>query len=471
MNQVVKPNFCPLAKYSSKEDQFLYNEAYLRCFDAPREKERLRRLLATQKASRGKAAFFAARTLIQEQEYFVLMQYDQEQESYYFIFMSSCLMEPLLRNLKEADKKDYNSSDGDLIVIDQNSILEEMLTGCKSIYGISADEMIQTSAVELEALYKGQGAGDSIISSDPQIKRITEIIKRVAPVDATVLLTGESGVGKNRFADMIHSLSERRNASFIIINCGAIPENLLESELFGYEKGAFTGASQKGKAGLIETADHGTLFLDEIADLPLQMQVKLLKVIQEKKITRVGGIQERNVDFRLIAATNKDIPGLVESGGFRKDLFYRLNVISVTIPPIRKRKEDISRFVDYFTAKYNQKYEKSHVFSSKAIERMEKYSWPGNVRELENIVEGIILTADNYVITEDMLPPNIYSETAMEKYHAEGKTLKQILESVEKQILLEAYEKYGTTTKVAEALGTSQASVSIKLNKYSAKKK
>ena len=300
---------------------------------------------------------------------------------------------------------------------------------------------------------------------------MTDIIERIAPVDATVLLTGESGVGKNCFADMIHSLSERRNAPFIVINCGAIPENLLESELFGYEKGAFTGASRNGKVGLIETADHGTLFLDEIADLPLQMQVKLLKVIQEKKITRLGGIQERNVDFRLIAATNKDIAGLVKSGGFRKDLFYRLNVISITIPPIRKRKADISHFVDYFTAKYSQKYKKCHIFSSEAIERMEKYAWPGNVRELENVVEGVILTADNYVITEDMLPPDIYYETAMEKYHAEGKTLKQILEGVEKQSLLEAYEKYGTTTRVAEVLGISQASVSIKLNKYSEKKK
>ncbi|MDR2089789.1 MAG: sigma 54-interacting transcriptional regulator [Clostridiales Family XIII bacterium] len=305
-----------------------------------------------------------------------------------------------------------------------------------------------------------------IIGADPEIKRITDTILRIAPFDATVLLMGESGVGKNLFAGMLHSFNKRKDFPFVTIDCGAIPENLLESELFGYEGGAFTGASRKGKAGLIETADRGTLFLDEISDLPLPLQAKLLKVIQEKKVTRVGGIQEKSVDFRLIAATNEDIPGLVERGDFRRDLFYRLNVISITIPPIRKRKGDIPRFIDHFAAKYNEKYGKNLVFSDGAVERMKRYPWPGNVRELENTVEGLILIADDSVVTEDMLPASMYAETAMEKYHGEGKTLKQILESVEKEILLEAYEELGATTKVAKALGISQASVSLKLNKY-----
>lgn len=310
---------------------------------------------------------------------------------------------------------------------------------------------------------------DFMTGSSPQIRRIERTIQKIAPFDATVLLTGESGVGKNRFAGMIHGFSERREAPLIVINCGAIPENLLESELFGYEKGAFTGANLRGKAGLIETAHRGTLFLDEIGDLPLSMQVKLLKVIQEKKITRVGGISEKDVDFRLIAATNKDLLSLVESGGFRKDLFYRLNVVSITIPPIRKRREDIPDLIHYFAARYNEKYGKDHSFSETAVERMKRYPWPGNVRELENVVEGAILIADHPVITEDMLPPDIRSETAAERYDTEGRTLKQILEGVEREIVLEAYERYGTTIKTAEALGISQASVSLKLNKYRGK--
>lgn len=312
---------------------------------------------------------------------------------------------------------------------------------------------------------------DFIIGCSGEIRRITDIIARIAPFDATVFLAGESGVGKNRFAEMVHAFSQRFGAPFVTINCGAIPENLLESELFGYEGGAFTGASQKGKAGLIETADGGTLFLDEIGDLPLQMQVKLLKVIQEKKLVRVGGIREKNVDFRLIAATNKDIPAMVERGDFRKDLFYRINVIWITIPPLRKRREDIPLLINHFVGKFNEKYGKHHAFSPKAMEDLQKYLWPGNVRELENVVEGLVLTADHEVIEEDMLPASICSETAIEKYGGEGKTLKEILERVEEEIILESYQKYGTTTKTAQALGISQASVSIKLNKYKNKQK
>lgn len=468
---MVRPIYCPLAKYVSREDRFVYNEAYLRCFYAPLVQESLRRFLSAQKAANDNSAVSAAGLRSQNLEYAVLLlQHDEEAALYFFIFIDFSLLERNNRQLADKIRKSLNSSDDDLTIIDSNSIAEELFGCCESIYGITADEMIKTAALDLEELYQGGQSSDFIIGSNPQIKRITDTIKKIAPFNATVLLTGESGVGKNRFAGMLHSFSERRNSPFITINCGAIPENLLESELFGYEKGAFTGASMKGKAGLIETANHGTLFLDEIGDLPLPMQVKLLKVIQEKKITRVGGIQEKGVDFRLIAATNKDLPGLVESGEFRKDLFYRLNVLSITIPPIRKRKEDIPVFVDYFAAKYNKKYEKNHVFSTKAMERMKKYSWPGNVRELENVVEGVILIADHYVIAEEMLPPGIYYETAMEKYDAEGKTLKRILEEVEREILLEAYEMYGTTTKVAEALGISQASVSIKLNKYTDKR-
>ncbi len=298
------------------------------------------------------------------------------------------------------------------------------------------------------------------------MQKIEDILKKIAPFDTTVLLMGESGVGKNRYAKMIHGLSQRRDKPYVVIDCGAIPVNLLESELFGYEKGAFTGANANGKKGLIEMAANGTLLLDEIGDLPLPLQVKLLKVIQEKKITRLGGTQEKAIDFRLIAATNKDLSLSVELGAFRKDLLYRINVISVTIPPLRQRREDIPSLIHEFIELFNLKYGIQRKFSSRAMEFMKDYSWPGNVRELQNIVERVLLTADDNVITESMLPPEIYSKVTVSKYEIGRKSLKEILEEVEKSVLLEAYERYGTTTKVAQILGISQGSVSLKLNKY-----
>nr|WP_312579130.1 sigma 54-interacting transcriptional regulator [Sedimentibacter sp.] len=329
------------------------------------------------------------------------------------------------------------------------------------------ENTVTSYKVQLEQLKKEMSKNSRIIGVSKKIKQITEMALKVSKFDATVLITGESGVGKNLFADLIHTGSKRKNVAFISINCGAIPENLLESELFGYERGAFTGASQDGKAGLIELANHGTLFLDEICDLPLVMQVKLLKVIQEKKVMRVGGTTEKVVDFRLIAATNKNIQKMIEIGSFREDLYYRLNVLSITVPPLRERREDIFVLVNYFTKKYNHQYDVNHTFSSKAIEYFENYSWPGNIRELENVVERMLLTADDYLITEEQLPYYIYSDDN-KSYDLSNKkrTLKQILQDVEKQVLLDSYEKHKTTTKVAKELGVSQPTVSIKLSKY-----
>jgi transcriptional regulator with PAS, ATPase and Fis domain len=323
---------------------------------------------------------------------------------------------------------------------------------------------VSSYKVQLEQLKQEHKKSSKIIGVSKKITRTTEIALKASNFDATVLITGESGVGKNLFADLIHSSSKRKDSPFISINCGAIPEHLLESELFGYEKGAFTGANQSGKAGLIELADHGTLFLDEICDLPLHMQVKLLKVIQEKKVMRLGSISEKTVDFRLIAATNKNIKKAIEEGNFREDLYYRLNVLCITIPALRERKEDIFPLISHFTKKYNEQYNLNHAFSSKSISYLEIYSWPGNIRELENVVERMLLTADDYLITEDQLPYYIYTDDNTE--YKQKRTLKHILSDVEKKVILDCYEQYGTTTKVAKELGISQASVSIKLSKY-----
>ena len=307
---------------------------------------------------------------------------------------------------------------------------------------------------------------EDFISESMQTKRIMETIRRVAPYDAAVLLTGESGVGKNCFADMLHEYSSRKEGPYITINCGAIPVNLLESELFGYEKGAFTNASNMGKVGLIEKADHGTLFLDEIGELPLSLQVKLLMALQEKKITRVGGTEEKQVDFRLVTATNKDLRKCVEKGEFRKDLYYRLNTVELAIPPLRNRKEDVPALINSFVSRCSKQYGKDFAISEEAVDILTKYPWPGNVRELNNIVESMLLTSENDQIGKEMIPAGILRQTGIEGKSWWGKRLKEILEETEAIVIMEAYEHFQSTTKAAEALGISQASMSLKLKKY-----
>lgn len=328
------------------------------------------------------------------------------------------------------------------------------------------EETVDLYSTQLEQLKKEHEENTKIKGNSKIIRRIINMIDRVSKFDTNVLLTGESGVGKTMFAEAIHNSSNRKEQPFITINCGAIPENLLESELFGYEKGAFTGAHQDGKAGLIEMAHNGTLFLDEIGDLPLLMQVKLLKVIQDKKVTRVGGVREKNVDFRLVSASNKDLIKLIEENKFREDLYYRLNVLSIHIPPLRDRKEDIFFLITHFLNRFNEKYKVSHTFSNLAINYLESYSWPGNIRELENVVERMVIITDDYIINEDMLPQNIYTKDSIGSYDTSDKTLKEILEQVEKKIITQCYEEHKTSTQVAKVLGISQPSASLKIKKY-----
>lgn len=302
---------------------------------------------------------------------------------------------------------------------------------------------------------------------ESEIDSIQRIIRRIAPYDATVLITGESGVGKNYYAKIIHDRSNRKEESFISINCGSIPENLLESELFGYIKGSFTGASDKGKVGLIEMAHKGTLFLDEIGDLPLSMQVKILKVVQDRKYTPIGSIEEKEVDFRLIVATNADLMALVKEGQFRRDLYYRINVISIVIPPLRDRKKDIRKFAKEFITFFEKKYKKSLSITKDAGALLEAYHWPGNVRELQNFIEGLILISDVKVITEKEMKKHIQEKIGQNLIGLENRSLKEQMEELEREIIQSYYEKYRSTVKVAKALNISQASASMKIKKYS----
>ena len=318
---------------------------------------------------------------------------------------------------------------------------------------------------ELEQLRSINVEIDGIVAKSASMRNILALINRIAPFDANVLLEGKSGVGKSMTAKLIHKKSGRAEGPFIEINCGAIPRNLLESELFGYEKGSFTGANKEGKKGLIEFAHEGTLFLDEISELPIDLQVKVLNVIQDKCITRVGGAKKINVDFRLIAASNKDLKKIIEENLFREDLYYRLDVIPIVIPPLNQRTDDIIPMIVFFTDKFNKKYGMNKAFSKNAFDAMEKYEWPGNIRELENLIERVILTTDQNIIDINDLPDHIAGVMDLSIGNV-PKSLIETLEELEGKLVKNAYRKCGTTIGVAEILDISQPTAVRKIQKY-----
>jgi PAS domain S-box-containing protein len=254
---------------------------------------------------------------------------------------------------------------------------------------------------ELDILSAMEAQRDPIISRSKVMENVKILALRVAKVDSTVLIEGESGVGKGLLSKYIHENSNRKNGPFIKVDCSALPESLIESELFGYEEGAFTGARKEGKVGLIQLSDGGTLFLDEIGELPLNLQVKLLSVIQDKHFQKVGGTKNISVDTRIIAATNKDMFEMVEQGKFRKDLYYRLKVVPIRIPSLRERKGDLAPLIERFLKKLNEHYNYDKIISSKAMKLLLNYDWPGNVRELENEIERLVVTSQSDVINED----------------------------------------------------------------------
>ena len=299
----------------------------------------------------------------------------------------------------------------------------------------------------------------------PQTRAIAATIEKLAKVNTTVLITGESGVGKNVVARLVHHLSDRTNGPLVEINCAGIPAPLLESELFGYEAGAFTGASHKGKEGRIALADKGTLFLDEIGELPLRLQSKLLQVIQEKQIVKLGGVKPVSIDFRLVAATNQDLEALVEKKRFRSDLFFRLNVLPLWIPPLRERREEIVPLCLSILGEMNAKYGTEKVFSDEVKRHLAAYSWPGNIRELRNVIERLVIISSGGVIKADELPEHMFRHQENPESPI-GKSLPDALETLERRMILEAYKACGTTIGVAKALGISQPTAARKIAKY-----
>ncbi|MDM5228790.1 sigma 54-interacting transcriptional regulator [Cytobacillus sp. NJ13] len=306
---------------------------------------------------------------------------------------------------------------------------------------------------------------DDILGKSSQIQSLKEKVKMVAASDISVLIRGESGTGKELFAHSIHQLSNRSHQPFVKINCGAIPEQLLESELFGYEEGAFTGAKKGGKKGKFQLADGGTLFLDEIGDMPLNMQVKLLRALQEGEIESVGSTSTVKVDVRIIAATNRPLEKMMEEKRFREDLFYRINVVPFMVPPLRDRMEDLSFLIDSFINKITKKSGKRiSSISDEVIEKFHQYSWPGNIRELENVIEASIHLTSSEMITIESLP-DYMKESAV--YPVGKKNLKDILEETEKRILTQSLSKYNNDRiEAAKALGISKSSMYEKLKKY-----
>ena len=294
-----------------------------------------------------------------------------------------------------------------------------------------------------------------IVARDRRILSVLYLANRAAPLDVTVLLTGETGVGKEMFAKYIHQNSKRMKRPFVKVNCGAIPHDLIESELFGYEKGAFTGANKEGKPGLFEAADKGTIFLDEIGELPLNLQVKLLRVLQEGEIERIGSISPKKIDVRVISATNRDLAKMVESQDFREDLYYRLNVFPIVIPPLRERVDDIEPLIERFLTQFNKKYGMHKTFSRETAAIMKRYSWPGTIRELRNIVERVMIVSTEDCITADHLPVevnqvqvksgNIILDNVVD--------LKAHLEEIELVYIEHAMDKYGNVRDAAKSLG------------------
>ena len=358
-------------------------------------------------------------------------------------------------------------------VFDENGQIEQVLSITKDYTAqVNLSSIIAKMEFGMNITESKGDALDEIITCNEKMIDIKNLIRLVAPTNSTVLILGETGTGKEVLVKAIHKMSKRSEKPFVVVSCGSLSPNIVESELFGYEAGSFTGANREGKKGLLESASGGTVFLDEIGELPLDQQVKLLHVLQEKSIVRVGGTEQIPLDIRVIAATNRDLREQIEKGNFREDLFYRLNVVSINIPSLSRRREDIPLFIKHFTKKFNEYHSTNKVISKNVMNLLSRHEWPGNVRELENLVERLIVTSpSNYIDAED-LPWEIPGITADELNTVTVKEiapLAEVIESAERQLLEMARYEYGTTSAMAEILEVNQSTVSRKMKTYGIK--
>jgi PAS domain S-box-containing protein/TyrR family helix-turn-helix protein len=361
-------------------------------------------------------------------------------------------------------------------IFDKNGEVKKVVVNARDISEIYELREELLKAQEMEKLYfknlsdltnkKGQKSNIVVVSEE--IQEIFSLADKVSNFDATVLILGESGVGKEEVAKYIHNNSLRKDKPFVVINCGAIPEHLLESELFGYERGAFTGASREGKVGLYEAANGGTVFLDEIGEMSLSLQVKLLRVLETGEINRVGSVRPITVDVRVIAATNKNLEDRIKSGEFREDLYYRLNVIQFNVPPLRDRVADIAPLALHFLHLFNSKYGQHKKLNFDVIKKLADYSWPGNIRQLKNMLENVVILSNNeYVQVNDFPWHKDSDKDSIEKnLDSEIIPLEQAIVQIEKKLLQNAKEKYKSSRKIAQVLEIDQSTVVRKMKKY-----
>lgn len=353
-------------------------------------------------------------------------------------------------------------------VFDELGNLSRIVTNCRDITELNnlQNQLQKTKEryeAELSHLRSLQIEDIGIIFRSRLMMQVIELAKKVANVDTTVLITGESGTGKELIAKLIHKQGKGVSKAFIKINCAAIPEQLLESELFGYVGGAFTGANKEGKPGLFELAHNGTLFLDELGEMPLLLQAKLLRAIQEKEVVRVGSTKAIEVNVKIMAATNRNLEKMVREGTFREDLYYRLMVVPIHLPPLRERKEDITLLVKFFVEKLNRRFDFNRRISSQLIDKLTEYSWPGNVRELENIIERMMIISAEDELSVNLLPETIRQQAVLPK---RGTKLKDAVAQTEAYILNETYLEYKSWQKVAEVLGLDRTTIFRKAVKY-----
>ncbi|HFQ7766013.1 TPA: sigma-54 interaction domain-containing protein [Clostridioides difficile] len=380
-------------------------------------------------------------------------------------------------------------------IFDENGNLEFTVENCRDITELNniknkledTKKQVKKYKSEVETLYRtALRIEDTVIMDGIVMRPIINTVNHVSKTDVSVLLLGESGTGKSSLARYIHHNSNRSNGPFITINCATISPQLLESELFGYTSGAFTGASTKGKVGLVELANGGTLFLDEIGDIPQNLQAKFLQLIQDRTFTPVGSLKNKKVDIRIISATNADLVSKVKEKKFREDLYYRLNVIEIKLPPLRERRDNLVEIIKYYFNRYSSDFNLNKTISKEAMDAITNYGFPGNIRELQNIIQKILLTCtDNHITIDDLpniLTKNIHITNNGNKTHIsqinkvivsdskstnyKNKNFDTLIKEYEKNIILDAYEKFGSSYKVAKHLEISQSKANRLIRKY-----
>ncbi len=357
-------------------------------------------------------------------------------------------------------------------ILDDKGGIEYVAQNVNDMYQINRMNLIETKPIQIES--DSKDVDKPYFGNDWKMRRNLEMIDKIKDIDSPCFISGETGTGKNVLANYIHSVGNRSDRPLVTINCACINPNIMESELFGYKKGAFSGANMNGKKGMVEIADGGILFMDEISEIDYDLQAKLLYFIQYKKFIPVGGEKEQEVDVRIITASNRDLKQMVESNSFRADLYFRLNTFELKVPPLRERKEDISGFMDYYLELFNKKYNKEHTISKGVYDMMEKYSWPGNLRELSNIMEKTVVLSKEKNISINDLPkymfelkdqrPAEHDNTGEKGIDSGGAfdveknyNLNDALKSVERKMITDAYRICGSSIKAAKMLGISQS--------------